>query len=377
MLLFRLFLRSIIFCVFGSISLYAQENFLETYHPYRNKAEMAIVNSDYKTAAKYYTVAFTSVKNPLAKDVFNAMVCHLLLDDFVTAKKYLIKLAGKGILDELLFEMKIFDIYKYKSFFEKNRIIYKSIQELTLKDELASINEKKQILQDFEYKLVKPNLSTGVFDLDYSDLTAINTHIIKEGFVSEKETFLIDNIIFNEQKDLTDDGEINVLKELNLVKNATGRLLNRISFFGRPFSKEDSITKLRIDSMLILSVKNGTLNPQYAIQKSFLYEQKSDFNETEVIRLSVLNDSTCSYLLNNQYVRKTPLTKQQLANHEELKTIFGLESIEDKHEKDKFAFFKNKYFIFPNIVKSELLSVSNCEEAEHEIVGFQIVKNEK
>jgi len=74
--------KSLLLFFFVNFSLFAQENFLETYHPYRNKAEMAIVEGNYAVATAAYKTAFESVKNPLAKDIFNATVCKFLQNDF-------------------------------------------------------------------------------------------------------------------------------------------------------------------------------------------------------------------------------------------------------------------------------------------------------
>ena len=81
--------KSLLLFFLVNFSLFAQENFLETYHPYRNKAEMAIVVGHYVEASAAYKTAFESVKNPLAKDIFNATVCKFLQNDFEGADRYI------------------------------------------------------------------------------------------------------------------------------------------------------------------------------------------------------------------------------------------------------------------------------------------------
>lgn len=58
-----------------------QSNFVKIYYPKINDAELAITREDFRQAAALYKEAFSSVKSPFAKDLFNAFVCKVLLND--------------------------------------------------------------------------------------------------------------------------------------------------------------------------------------------------------------------------------------------------------------------------------------------------------
>ena len=81
---------------------FAQKPYSETYYPFINKAEVAIVQGEFREAHKHYHSAFVNVRYALARDLFNAAACKILLGDFDGAKPYFLKLAAKGIPPELL-----------------------------------------------------------------------------------------------------------------------------------------------------------------------------------------------------------------------------------------------------------------------------------
>lgn len=63
---------------------------------------MAILVGNYQEASAEYKIVFESVNIPLAKDIFNVIVCKFLQNDFEGAKLYLLMLAKKGISIESL-----------------------------------------------------------------------------------------------------------------------------------------------------------------------------------------------------------------------------------------------------------------------------------
>jgi hypothetical protein len=76
----------------------AQEvNYLKTYHPIINQAEVSIMDGKYKDALTTYEKAFTAVPKAFMKDYFNAAVCATYLGDATNTYKYLLEVAGKGI----------------------------------------------------------------------------------------------------------------------------------------------------------------------------------------------------------------------------------------------------------------------------------------
>lgn len=76
----------------------AQEvNFVKAYYPSINKAELFVVEGNYKDAFDNYQKAFAAVPRGFMKDYFNAAVCATYLGDASNTYKYLLDVAKKGI----------------------------------------------------------------------------------------------------------------------------------------------------------------------------------------------------------------------------------------------------------------------------------------
>lgn len=90
-------MKKVLFLLLISNACFAQSGIIKNYHPLINKAELAVCNNDLKLTDMLYKEAFTILKNPLAKDLYNAAACKLLLGDVEASKQYFLKLAKKGI----------------------------------------------------------------------------------------------------------------------------------------------------------------------------------------------------------------------------------------------------------------------------------------
>jgi hypothetical protein len=76
---------------------------------------MSITKDDYQTSFSDYQSAFSAVKTPLARDIFNSVACKFLLNDFEGANPLLLKLAKKGISAEVLERKEVFLLDNIKS----------------------------------------------------------------------------------------------------------------------------------------------------------------------------------------------------------------------------------------------------------------------
>lgn len=85
------------FILFISVSSLAQSTFSESYYPDIDRAELAVIQKDYNAAIEAYNTAFSKVKKPLARDLYNVAMCKILLNDVDGAKPYLLKIASKGV----------------------------------------------------------------------------------------------------------------------------------------------------------------------------------------------------------------------------------------------------------------------------------------
>jgi hypothetical protein len=395
-------------CFFGTISqLFAQENFLETYHPNRNKAEMAIISADYLAAANYYKIAFKSVLNPLAKDIFNALVCNLLIENYQASRSLLIKLAEKGISENYISANTIFELEKYDKFWQDNKGTFLSIQTAILQEDTGELKQKKEkldaILRTFnselnirnnqlddttllkaenaeKNKLLKINLNLeidSIFNVKIREFTEI---LEKEDFLTEENTFMIENnkFLINEGYSIGEFDFDNTYLKRVFTRNET---LNALSFITMRISqKPDSLFNVLLDKKLQEAVQKGILNPEYAIRNSSKLRKIFNLSKIELMKLSINYDSTCAeskaFYDNKTYIKTEILDQKQLSDYQKITVDFGLETFDEKRKKDLYDKFDNQYFIFTNNVRLEVMSVSNCKEANKELIGFELYKKE-
>jgi|GEM_PF-7014354 hypothetical protein len=87
-------MKTLLFVLLTSFSVCGQ--YIEKYYPLINKAELAIVDSNYQEALTLYRTAFANVEKPRGTDYTNAAKCSFLIFDETSGKFYLRKLAGYG-----------------------------------------------------------------------------------------------------------------------------------------------------------------------------------------------------------------------------------------------------------------------------------------
>lgn len=126
-------------------------NYIKSYHPSINKAELSVVDANYKEALENYQKAFAAVPRGFMKDYFNAAVCATYLGDATNTYKYLLEVASKGIsLDFIKDEAAFIGIQQdpnwrnfEKEYLAKKREFDQKINK-GLKDKLAKIVERDQ-----------------------------------------------------------------------------------------------------------------------------------------------------------------------------------------------------------------------------------------
>lgn len=121
-------------------SAYRKDSLVEKYYFYQNKAELSIVDSNYKEALVLYNLAF-KYKSPNCRDVYNASKLALILNDTLTAKKYLENLAIHGLSKRVL------ENFIGKDFLSQHKLYYYFSKEY---DSLLALYEKSE----------KPKLNT-------------------------------------------------------------------------------------------------------------------------------------------------------------------------------------------------------------------------
>ena len=168
---------------------FAQElNYLKTYHPKINTAELLVIDGKYTDALDHYQKAFAAVPRGFMKDYFNAAVCATYLGDANNTYKYLLKVAGKGIsIDFIKDEAAFMGIQKDVNWrnFEKEYLAKKREFDLktnkSLKEKLANIVERDQ-----SFRVRNPEaFADSILKDDKQNATELDYLIARYGFPSE------------------------------------------------------------------------------------------------------------------------------------------------------------------------------------------------
>ena len=168
---------------------FAQEiNYLKTYHPKINTAELLVIDGKYTDALHQYQKAFAAVPRGFMKDYFNAAVCATYLGDANNTYKYLLEVAGKGIsLDFIKDETAFMGIQQDPNWrnFEKEYLAKKREFDLktnkSLKDKLAKIVERDQRFR----VLNSEAFADSIVKDDKQNATELDYLIARYGFSSE------------------------------------------------------------------------------------------------------------------------------------------------------------------------------------------------
>jgi hypothetical protein len=374
--------------------LFAQVDFRKEYYPAINRAEMAITKDDYQTAFSEYQTAFFAVKSPLARDIFNAVACKFLLNDFDGAKPLLLKLAKKGISVEVLEKQEVFMLDNVKAQWNTYKFLYVQIQSMQqeqisadLVEIMAVLTSKSDSLRDnvVVISFDENGNQKGMKSKDYKEgkfgnvLTKeeILQHNLKNSKTSNElytyaQKVLVDYVISNglisEEKMFIDDSDFFrnnfawFLERFRIRVNF--RLEGGYSFETIPFSSIPEGKKKLFDSKIFEAVKKGEIHRDLALELLFGY--KSD-NKLLFTKINIENIENCSLELKERtyslfYYKKTG----PILDDESQRTLEELRYGDSEliFEKAKYKILKNSYFSMSSDAQMEETTVPNCEIAK-------------
>ncbi|MCP9767390.1 hypothetical protein EGI22_05670 [Lacihabitans sp. LS3-19] len=377
---------------------FAQEDFGKLYYPEINKAELAYTQDDYQASFTHYASAFSAVKKPLARDIFNAVVCKFMLKDFEGAKPMLLKLAQKGIPAEDLEQKEMFQIEGIKAEWANFRFVYEQfysileekkdqdfIENINTINELFKQNQENSIFRkilDNELKYLPKDSTKNVDDILKEKELILKKNLINSELYHKAQNFLVDYVI----KNGFNDEESSHVKFGNFYRN---ELLNTIQDFryiivfteesivreSDPFSCVSSEKKELFDQKVIEAVKNGVIHRDVASQLFLNFKEKE-----KVIfkKINIENSESCSLDLQNKnsmiyYSTKVSIIKDDM-KYLQYSDLF----LDNKllFEKAKYSVLKNQYFLITSNAFSqfEITTVPNCEVAQNMIAGATIVQ---
>lgn len=283
---FHLFIYLLLFC---QLSYCQNQNYVDYYYPKINQAESFIVRKDYRKALITYNMVFNNTTNFFAKDIYNALICSLLLKKNVNAKKFLNLLLIKGVDIHFLMKIPILNTFIKNN----NREIYDRLKPISKDSTLIKfleILEKK----DQEVRQIGVKLDCPLWVSDSSNAQSLINVINDIGFPNE-DKIGFQGILPNEK----------LYMSIIMHQNQLYRTFN--------FSE-----------ILYEAVQKGALLPNTALILMFFQSEDDNFG------------IVCDY----QKISK--MQYQKINNHRQ---SWGVSDISQYAEKIQFS-KKNRYFEF-------------------------------
>ena len=392
----------------------AQQDLRKSYYPLINKAELAISVGEYGAALTLYDEAFRNLSKPFPRDIYNAFACKLFLNDFDGGKIYLYKLAQNGIKSSSLESKEVFEIMgNQEKWFQ-------------FKPTYEEFFRQKNLVEDFKEEFAQlEDLRKRLFDIDMRKFEAVKKEGTDEVYFVKKIDYWKyqnskENVKLYSKEETADDYKLAEIEEKDLyfeAKIILDKLLTNRGFRNENFDEVDQFVHPQdpiftylsvfdynvndleiIDGVPVLvqkewispddiksfhqklsdAVKNGSLHPSLAAKESFMMHS---FNHVKVSFFKVIleNNSDCPTEFDEYgsycFYKKNELNKDEKVEYKLMQKEFGIESLEDKYQKEVFAASKNKYFIFFTNSTYEESTVPNCDVAQKLMEGAQIVDN--
>jgi hypothetical protein len=402
--------------LFITNQVFAQVDFRKEYYPAVNRAEMAITKDDYQTAFTEYQTAFLAVKTPLARDIFNAVACKFLLNDFEGAKPLLLKLAKKGIAEKVLERKEVFGSLNIKEKWIMFKPIYNDVLNETLIEVLSSIDQKIKVNKDsidfylnmpFDYQMVDLGKGLQYYNFDKIDSLRLNdvyykkalpyyttqeVELLKQSIKGQREKFyqirkelllkkLRNEGFKDEFENIHPDSKLSVSKFYAALEQEDYTLLRKPSNDSllklTPINNLNDIEKGEILKYMQLAIIEGELNPFLAFSKFCRMENlRSEF--LEVFRMKVDDYKNCVQLekdIGFFIVKPKLMSDYELLQFQENYSQFGLDNLNNLKVKELYAKTKNSSFLFLYTGNIEERAVPNCEIAQKMLVGATIIQD--
>lgn len=384
--------------------LFAQADFRKEYYPKINRAEMAITKDDYQAAFSEYQSAFSAVKTPLARDIFNAVACKFLLNDFEGAKPFLLKLAKKGISVSSLEEKEVFKFDNIKNQWNDYKFSYEQIQSMQNEEIAPDLLEKMSVFDD-KYDSLKAKKLAFYVDQSGKQGILISKDLrnkkVENGLTPEQATssemisgnvsnklytkaqialvdFVIENGFVSEEKMLVESS--------GFLRNHYARNIDEYKFRMnfpsdggyftdfKPFSAISDEKKKEFDHKILESVGQGKIHRDLALKLLFGYKTN---NNLQFTKINIENIENCSLELKEKtyslfYYKKTghKLDDESQRTLEELQ--YGDSNL--IFEKAKYKILENSYFSMSSDAQMEETTVPNCEVAKQFIDKANAIK---
>lgn len=394
--------KLLFFIFIVNLSSFAQVNFLKEYYQDIDKAEMAITLENYQEGFNEYKTAFSKVKMPFASDIYNAITCKILLNDFVGAKPLFMKLAKMGVSGEIIENSLLKDLAYFKKEWDEFKFVYNQVVVVknehsfypildSLENEYNIINGNKLIFKFDENEQPRfYKLNPDKIDIDESksysksqvDSISVIANLIALNFFNKTQKFLIDYVIRN---GFVSEFEMPI-EDSNFLRNKLGTAFDvygKQMTFGEMgtysvstllFDLVDSTQKRLFNLKINEQVKNGSIHRDLGQKLLFLSSERKDFYFTKI---KIENLENCpDSIKKNAYVityKSEDLPNLLLDKNPEFDFYSGKTDL--LFQKAKYKNFDNNYFLIASKSKMEETTVPNCEIAQKIMEGAKILDN--
>ena len=406
----------ILLTIFLTSPLFGQVDFRKEYYPAVNRAEMAITKDDFQNAFTEYQTAFAAVETPLARDIFNAVACKFLLNDFEGAKPLLLKLARKGVAEKVLERKEVFGSLNIKEKWIMFKPIYNDVLNETLIEELSSIDQKIKVNKDsidfylnkpFNYQMLDLGKGLQYYNFDKIDTLRFNdvdykkalpyystqeVELLKQSMKGQRDKFyqirkelllqkLRNEGFKDEFENIHPDSKLSASKFYAALEQEDYTFLRKPSNESflkvTPINNLNDLEKDEILKFMQSAVIEGKLNPFIAFSK-FCWRKNLRAEFLEVFRMKVDDYKNCVDIEKDKgffIVKSKSMSDNELLQFQENYSQFGLDNLNNLKVKELYSKTKNSYFLFLYAGNIEERAVPNCEVAQKMLAGAIVIQD--
>ncbi|NDK54718.1 hypothetical protein [Pontibacter fetidus] len=297
------------------------KDYIKIYHPVIHEAELLVIAKDYSAALAKYRDAFKAVKEPFARDYYNAAVCAMLSEDYEQTFKYLDELVLKGVelpfirkqdVFKPLHETKAWD--KFLKSYPKRREKYKRHANLDVRADLDELYAR-----DKYYRFAKGGLrvyADTLRKIESDNVDILLRNIQKHGYPGE-----------------------------TLI--GVGDTIEQLPRFSIVIERQTKAKKgFDFTDILKDAVQQGKLSPQAAAYLMETQQGNRNYKTKALVKVACSNKKDCEgdkklKSLNKYLVEK--LTEQEEAKVNALRAEIGLEPVTDYRRKVLYSLSDNRF----------------------------------
>ncbi|MDD5569528.1 MAG: hypothetical protein PHD97_00055 [Bacteroidales bacterium] len=310
------------------IAIFSQNSdYTKVYYPFTNKAELNIIENNYKKALRKYKKAFDNAPHAFARDLYNATLCAIRVNKLDFAYKCMDSLISKGLNIDFFEINNEFDTLKKDYRWEKFKSdypIYKKIADKRINKQL-SIMFRKMEDDDQKFRYDYETFGDTIKKIDSMNMKIFLDIIDKYDFPCEEIIGINSSL-----------GKYNESFYIVLHHNC------------QKFSLPGNEKLFNLKNILIKAIKDGKYDKYTAAYLLILQNDSTikigDVGITQIINKAIPDSE------NKYYIQKY-LSKKQKKEYDVYRAGIGLETLNDFYKKLIFFHINKNHSPFKFYVK--------------------------